>query len=185
MSAGGLQRRPGWDAGKFTDAKPMSAFRYYVDRAAPSPQYLPPFPRLGGSRMLRGLMVRMKKIFLAFSMFSKYLSRYSCIMKFNGTVVTYLIFEFLIPACYFHVYMCIVHTVYEKCTVIFSWILNMGPHSCIGVARQIQLWGPLGGSQGPVWGRLRGGSSNSLAPALYVKCRFCYVASFSVLVTPG
>ena len=37
-------------------------------------------------------------------------------MKSTGSVITYLIFEFLIPACYTYTYMivCIVHTVYEN-----------------------------------------------------------------------
>ena len=36
--------------------------------------------------------------FFLFFMFSKYLCRYSCIMKSTSSVVTYLIFKFLIPA---------------------------------------------------------------------------------------
>jgi len=50
-------------------------------------------------------------------------------MKSTGSGVTYLIFE----------YLCILHTVYENAgTVIFSRILNTGPHSCI-LGAQIQL----------------------------------------------
>jgi len=41
----------------------------------------PASPAGGASRMLRGLMLRMKNIFLVFLMFSKYLWRYSCIMR--------------------------------------------------------------------------------------------------------
>jgi len=40
-------------------------------------------------------------------------------MKSTGTVVTYLIFEFLIPSCYFHVYVCIVSTAYENALLFF------------------------------------------------------------------
>jgi len=40
-----------------------------------------PRPAGGGSRMLRGLMLRMKNFCVGFLMFSKYLWRYSCIMK--------------------------------------------------------------------------------------------------------
>ena len=61
---------------------------------------------------------------------------------------------------FLHVYVCIVHSAHcvWKCTVIFSWILNTGPHTCIGGggARQIQhnyeaLGGEasLGASMGP------------------------------------
>jgi len=42
----------------------------------------------GASRMIRGLMLRMKRI-LFFLLFSKYLRRYSCIMKSTGSVVNY------------------------------------------------------------------------------------------------
>jgi len=121
------------------------------DRAAGRTPRNPPAGE-GGSHMLRGPMLRMKKNFLVFLMFSKYLWRYSCIMKSTDSVVTYLIFEFLIPACYSLLTRICVHSAHcvWKCTVIFSWILNMGPHSCIAVARQIQLWGPpRGGSWGP------------------------------------
>ena len=44
-------------------------------------------------------------------------------MKSTGSVVTYLVFEFLIPACYTYtyrpLYVCIVHTVYEN-ALLFS-----------------------------------------------------------------
>ena len=53
-----------------------------------------------------------------------------------------------------------VHSAYcvWKCTVIFSWILNTGPHSCI-------------------WG---GGGSNSLAPALHWAFYVYSVSKFEV-----
>ena len=41
----------------------------------------PRTPRQGGSRMLRGLMLRIKNFSSFFLMFSKYLWRYLCIMK--------------------------------------------------------------------------------------------------------
>ena len=119
-------------------------------------------PRLGGrSRMLRGLMLRMKIFFYFFNVFKIF-------VKFvhNDSVVTYLIFEFLIPACYTytHVYIHVhsAHCVW-KCTVIFSGILNTGPHSCIWGVRQIQVWGPLAG--GGLSGA-SGGLHSSLSPAL-------------------
>jgi len=61
-------------------------------------------------------------------------------MKSTGSVVTYLIFEFLIPACYVWKY-----------TVIFSWILNIEPHSCIGAPAKYNYEVPGGG-----WGLSRG-----------------------------
>jgi len=56
-------------------------------------------------------------------------------MKSTGSVVTYLIFEFHIPACYTYTcrplgYVCIMHTVYENALLYFLW--NIGPHSSIG-----------------------------------------------------
>ena len=100
----------------------------------PEPEEEPPYPPAGGggSHMLRGLMLRIY-FFLVFLMFSKYLWRYSCIMKSTGSAVTYLIFEFSFQ----HVWLtCIrVHSASAytmwKCTVIFSCILNTGPHNCI------------------------------------------------------
>jgi len=45
-------------------------------------------------------------------------------MKSTGSIVTYLILEFFIPACYNYTYsVCIVHTVYEN-ALLFSWILR-------------------------------------------------------------
>jgi len=65
------------------------------------------------------------------------------------------------------------------------FLLNItGPHSLIGDARQMQLWGPGGGGggrglsraslggpgEGPLWGP-RGGASNFLGPALFTACK--------------
>jgi len=60
-----------------------------------------------GSRMLGASCYVWNFFPVTFLIFSKYLWRYSCIMKSTGSVVTYLIFEFFIPA------VCIVQTVYE------------------------------------------------------------------------
>ena len=51
---------------------------------------------------------------------------------------------------YLDVHVCIVHTVYEN-AVIFSSILNMGPHSCIG-APAYEAPGRVGGDEGGVRG---------------------------------
>ena len=110
-------------------------------------------------------------------MFSKYLWRYSCMMKSTARCYLFNIWIFRSNMLYLHVSR--VHSAHcvWKCTVIFSWILNMGPHSSIGGARQIQQWGPEGGGRGACLGaslgprgrglsEAPGGASNSLAPAL-------------------
>jgi len=96
--------------------------------------------------------------------------RYSCITKFTRSIVTYLIFEFLIPACYTYTYMCAYCTLCMK--MHCNFLLNItGPHSCIEGRppnttmrpRVEEGWaegGSLGASLGPR------GASNSLAPAL-------------------
>ena len=101
---------------------------------------------VGGTRMLRGLMLCMKNIFSFFLMFSKYLWRYSCIMKSTGSVVTYLVFEFLIPPCYIYSYTCaIVHSAHcvWKFTVIFPWILR-GLTVLLGVPAKYNYEAPRG-----------------------------------------
>jgi len=60
----------------------------------------PLYSRSGGLTYAQGPHVTYENNFLVFLMFSKYLWRYSCIMKSTSSVVTYLVFEFLIPACF-------------------------------------------------------------------------------------
>jgi len=79
-----------------------------------------PVPPVGGLTYAQGPHVT-NEFFCRFLMFSKYLWRYSCIMRSidrpRPGVVTYLTFEFLILACstYTHSAHCV-----WKCTVNFS-----------------------------------------------------------------
>ena len=71
----------------------------------------------GGPRVAQGPHVTYGKIFFSFLMFSKYLWRYSCIMKSTSSVVTYLIFEFSFQHILFtciRYYVCIMHILYEN-----------------------------------------------------------------------
>jgi len=76
---------------------------YYADYTPAEPEEEPPVPPGrggGGSRMSGASCCVTYEFFSSFLMFSKHLWRYTCKMNSTSSVVTYLIFEFLIPACY-------------------------------------------------------------------------------------
>ena len=63
-------------------------------------------------------------------------------MKSTSSVVTYLIFEFLIPACYtmyLYVYMYTMHTVYENSLLLSLEYKTGGLTVVLGGARQVQI----------------------------------------------
>ena len=80
----------------------------------------------GGAHVYSGASCYVWEFFSSFLMFSKYLWRFSCIMKSTGSVVTHLIFEFsfqrvLLTRIHVQWFYCV-----WKCTAIFSWKLNTG-----------------------------------------------------------
>ena len=95
---------------------------YAILSATPEPEEEPPYPPAGGkgAHDAQGPHVTYD-FFSSFLMFSKFLWRYSCTMKSTGSVVTYLIFEFLITTCYTYIRVqyCIVHSVYKN-SLLFS-----------------------------------------------------------------
>ena len=74
-----------------------------------------------------------------------------------------------------HVYVCIVHTVYENALLLFLEYQTWGLTVLLGVPAKYQLWGPGGGwrglsgapGEGPLWGH-RGGLQLSSAGTCHV-----------------
>ena len=119
----------------------------------------------GGPRVCQGPHVTLHmKFFSSFLMFLKYLWRYSCKMKSTGSVLTYLIFEFLIPACYTYTLAPIrvhsAHTVYENALLFFLEYQTWGLTVLLGAPAKYQLWGPGGG-----WRGLSGATGRGLSEA--------------------
>ena len=130
----------------------------------------------GGLTYVRGLMLRMKFFFQFFNLFKIFVKMFVH-NEIYCIVVTYLIFEFFIPAA------CIVQTL-KLCMKMYCYFLlniKYGASQLYLGANSLQLWGP---GEGPLWGRagrveraseapgegpLRGpggGAPNSLAPTL-------------------
>ena len=103
-------------------------------------------------------------------------------MKSKGSVVTYLIFEFLIPACYrpTYTYTCAVHTVYENSLLFSLEYQTRGVTVVLGSPAKYNNEAPGGGGVVGMGGGLSEarGASNFLAPALLVP--YCsYAVPFS------